>query len=85
MPLDFGRPPTDPCNSIAYPQIGTVMPNFLDFWGKARSTNPDGPSWHPAAYHCLDVAAASMVLLQKGVSRPPPPWDQAELHDSLLP
>jgi hypothetical protein len=36
----------------------TVM---LEFWGKAY---PAGPvPYHPAAYHCLDVAATTRVML----------------------
>ena len=33
------------------------------FWGKAQPQTPDGPQWHPLAYHCLDVAAVGEVLL----------------------
>jgi CRISPR-associated endonuclease/helicase Cas3 len=57
--------------------------SMLGFWGKARSTEGVGPAWHPVAYHCMDVAAVAQVLLQEGVSRPPPPWDEPGLHNSL--
>lgn len=36
---------------------------YLSFWGKARPANDGGPSWHPIAYHLLDVAASMEVLL----------------------
>lgn len=54
------------------------LPGYLRFWGKAQPSVPGSPSWHPAAYHCLDVAAAAQELLISKVSRPPPPWDRAE-------
>jgi len=57
--------------------------SMLGFWGKARPTEGIGPAWHPVAYHCMDVAAVAQVLLQKGVSRPPPPWNEPGLHNSL--
>ena len=39
------------------------MPDYLTFWGKAR---PRGHvPMHPAAYHCLDVAACAQVLLDR--------------------
>ncbi len=36
---------------------------YLTFWGKARPVHDDGPSWHPIAYHLLDVAASMAALL----------------------
>lgn len=36
---------------------------YLSFWGKARPASEDGPSWHPIAYHLLDVAASMEALL----------------------
>ena len=39
------------------------MPTYLAFWGKAKADRPSEPSWHPIAYHCLDVAAIADVLL----------------------
>jgi CRISPR-associated endonuclease/helicase Cas3 len=33
------------------------------FWGKAGGEQAGEPSWHPVAYHCLDVAAAADALL----------------------
>ena len=41
----------------------TSMRTYLEFWGKARPSIPDGLSWHPIAYHCLDVAAVADTLL----------------------
>lgn len=38
-------------------------PPYLSFWGKARPTSDGGPTWHPVAYHLLDVAAAMEALL----------------------
>jgi CRISPR-associated endonuclease/helicase Cas3 len=37
---------------------------YLLFWGKARREGEefDGPDWHPAAYHSLDVAAVAKRL-----------------------
>lgn len=39
------------------------MPTYLAFWGKAKADRACEPSWHPIAYHCLDVAAVADVLL----------------------
>ena len=37
--------------------------------GKTRHAQPDGPAWHPATFHCLDVAAvAERILLENS------PW-----------
>ena len=36
---------------------------FLECWGKA--TPRDSQPYHPAAYHCLDVAACADVLLER--------------------
>jgi len=33
------------------------------FWGKTGGEQAGEPSWHPVAYHCLDVAAAADALL----------------------
>lgn len=37
--------------------------DYLLFWGKAHAFE-NASSWHPAAYHCLDVAACGRVLLE---------------------
>ncbi len=37
--------------------------DMLGAWGKARNSAGGGPSWHPLAYHCLDVAAVAHALL----------------------
>jgi CRISPR-associated endonuclease/helicase Cas3 len=40
------------------------MPPYVSaYWGKARPMSASVPSWHPLAYHCLDVAAAMDALL----------------------
>ena len=36
---------------------------YLDFWGKAGGPLGDEPTWHPVAYHSLDVAAVADMLL----------------------
>jgi CRISPR-associated endonuclease/helicase Cas3 len=36
---------------------------FLDFWGKALPEVTAAATWHPAACHCLDVAAVAEALL----------------------
>ncbi|HRO48514.1 MAG TPA: CRISPR-associated helicase Cas3' [Hyphomicrobium sp.] len=36
---------------------------YLHFWGKAGGVQLNEPSWHPVAYHNLDVAAVADVLL----------------------
>lgn len=38
---------------------------FLNFWGKARPEITAVAAWHPAACHCLDVAAVADALLGK--------------------
>lgn len=37
---------------------------YLSFWGKTRMLDGAGYSWHPLAYHSLDVAAVAIVLLR---------------------
>ena len=37
------------------------MTAYLRFWGKRSRV--DG-LWHPAAYHCLDVAASAVALVE---------------------
>lgn len=39
------------------------MLDFLQFWGKAQQIGGDGQSWHPLAWHSLDVAACTDTLL----------------------
>lgn len=36
---------------------------FLEFWGKAGKREDGDFSWHPIAYHCLDVAACVQRVL----------------------
>ncbi len=36
---------------------------YLDFWGKAQAAEGAKVGWHPAAWHCLDVAACAQELL----------------------
>ena len=39
---------------------------LMRFWGKAQPRDPTcGPSWHPLAYHSLDVAATARALLRR--------------------
>ncbi|GJG85711.1 hypothetical protein tb265_08920 [Gemmatimonadetes bacterium T265] len=38
-------------------------PRYLAFWGKAQPCENATHSWHPVAYHLLDVAAAADALL----------------------
>ena len=45
-------------------------PAYLRFWGKARGPLPDDPlTWHPLAYHCLDVGAVADELLRQNPRR----------------
>jgi CRISPR-associated endonuclease/helicase Cas3 len=37
--------------------------HFFQYWGKADEKYVGATSWHPLAYHCLDVAACGQVLL----------------------
>ncbi len=41
-----------------------TLSGYLMYWGKARPCEGGGKSWHPVAYHCLDVAAVADVLLR---------------------
>ncbi len=38
-------------------------PLWASFWGKARPAAEADTDWHPAAFHCLDVAAVADSLL----------------------
>ena len=39
---------------------------LMRFWGKAQPRDPErGPSWHPLAYHSLDVAAVASALFRR--------------------
>lgn len=39
---------------------------LMRFWGKAQPRDPArGPSWHPLAYHSLDVAATARALFRR--------------------
>lgn len=42
-------------------QANTVQ-DYLSYWGKAQPVNPEGPRWHPLAWHSLDVAACAEAL-----------------------
>lgn len=72
------------------------MEGIFRYWGKADAARECGPTWHPLAYHCLDVAACAAVLLDRrpawlsAVSRMsglevdrlgPWLWFQAAIHD----
>lgn len=39
------------------------------FWGKAGGARDNEPSWHPLAYHSLDVAACADILLARNPRR----------------
>ena len=41
-----------------------VVAPFLQFWGKAKPHEGALPSWHPVAYHLLDVAATTNEVLR---------------------
>ena len=76
-PAEPGRPgdrpdPVDPSSSLG---------RLLRFWGKARPETEAGPRWHPLVYHCLDVAAAGVVL----VGRRGPPRGLAALFGDRWP
>lgn len=36
---------------------------YYKYWGKAKSDNDSGASYHLLPYHCLDVAAVGWQLL----------------------
>ncbi|MCY4454646.1 MAG: CRISPR-associated helicase Cas3' [Immundisolibacterales bacterium] len=43
-----------------------MIDDLLRFWGKARPRDPaPAPTWHPLAYHALDVAAVGEALLMQ--------------------
>lgn len=35
-----------------------------NYWGKARPSDDKAPTWHPLAYHSLDVAAAMKTMIE---------------------
>ncbi len=37
---------------------------YLSFWGKTRRLECGNLTWHPLAYHSLDVAAVGALLLR---------------------
>ncbi|MBF0169350.1 MAG: CRISPR-associated helicase Cas3' [Alphaproteobacteria bacterium] len=41
------------------------QPSYLRYWGKARPDDDAAVTWHPAAYHMLDVAAVGVALLSQ--------------------
>lgn len=50
--------------------LTSTLSDVLSFWGKARPQEPASASWHPVAYHLLDVAAvADALLLSRPVTR----------------
>ena len=44
--------------------MNDLAPPYLAFWGKAQPHDDAPHSWHPAAYHLLDVAAAADEILR---------------------
>lgn len=59
---------------------------YLNYWGKARP-EADAPSvsWHPAAYHSLDVAAAGYVILSRDHALRRRLSQQLGLPDAVIP
>ena len=44
------------------------LPAYLNYWGKAcpaQDLDCVSPTWHPAAYHCLDVAAVGVAYARQ--------------------
>ena len=41
------------------------VPGFYRYWGKARPSDDSAAAHHLLAYHCLDVAAAGRVFLNR--------------------
>jgi CRISPR-associated endonuclease/helicase Cas3 len=55
------------------------MQNHLfQYWGKADEKYVGATSWHPLAYHCLDVAACGQVLLNAQ-----PSWLEVNTHAQI--
>ena len=54
--------------------------SFMSYWGKASEEDHVGQTWHPLAYHCLDVAACGHVLLDSQ-----PVWLSALARSSAVP
>jgi CRISPR-associated endonuclease/helicase Cas3 len=42
-----------------------LNPAYFAYWGKAKPAAADQAGWHLLPYHCLDVAAAGVIYLQK--------------------
>ncbi|WP_295392198.1 CRISPR-associated helicase/endonuclease Cas3 [uncultured Thiodictyon sp.] len=40
-------------------------PAYFNYWGKADAKDEQGPTWHPFAYHSLDVAAVAAALWEQ--------------------
>lgn len=45
--------------------MSSSSPTYLRYWGKARPGDDANVTWHPAAYHMLDVAAVGIDLLRQ--------------------
>jgi len=45
--------------------MDSAIRDFMQFWGKAQSLEPSSVSWHPLAWHSLDVAAVAEILLER--------------------
>lgn len=43
---------------------GSLIPDYLTFWGKAQPRPDAASAFHPVAYHLLDVAAVTDALLE---------------------
>jgi CRISPR-associated endonuclease/helicase Cas3 len=55
------------------PSVGSsalAVAPYLAFWGKAQPRDAGGIGWHPAAHHCLDVAACvERILMVRPLAR----------------
>lgn len=70
-----------PVGKIAEAKLVGADKEFLfRYWGKADSAYPGKQRWHPLVYHCLDVAACGLVLLEAR-----PAWQATLVKLSVLP
>ncbi len=65
------QPPIETSRASKKPAERSLMnhhdEHLFRYWGKADPAYPGEPKWHPLVYHCLDVAACGLSLLE---SRP---------------
>ena len=55
-----------------------MQSHLFEYWGKADEKYVGETSWHPLAYHCLDVAACGQVLLNAQ-----PSWLEVNTHAQI--